>query len=184
MTHITLGWQACPVVDLVTIVGPLASGKNTVAKRLADLVDERGATCVVVDIDDVAAMVGGRGAGVAGLWPAAHEAHGALVAGWLRTAVDLVIAIGNVYDAAERRALEAPLPPSVSILRVVLDAPIEVTWARASADPERVVSRQRGFHERRHARFRAQLPEIPADLTIDTSVMTPDEAAGAILSAL
>lgn len=51
-------------------------------------------------------MVGGRGAAAAGLWRAAHEADGALVAGWLRTAVDIVIAIGNIYDETERHALE------------------------------------------------------------------------------
>lgn len=172
------------MADLVTIVGPLASGKNTVARRLAELLDERGLTSAIVDVDDVAAMVAGRGAGAAGLWPAAHEAHGALVAGWLRTAVDVVVAIGNVYDATEQRALEGALLQGTPIVRVVLDAPIEVTWERAKDDPERGLSRERGFHERCYARFRALLPQIPADLTIDTSVTSPEDAAAAIVAAL
>lgn len=172
------------MADLVTIVGPLAAGKGTLAERLADLLGARGSTSVVVDVDDLAAMVRGSDGGVAWLWPAAHEIHGKVVAGWLTTAVDVVIAIGNIYDEAEQNVLAAALPTGVRIVRVVLDAPLAVTWERVKDDPERGLSRERGFHERAHARFRSLLPQIPADLTLDTSALTPTESAQMILDAL
>lgn len=171
------------MADLVTIVGPIASGKNTVATRLAELLEQRDRTCALIDVDDVADMVRARGTAPEWLWPTAHEIHGELVARWLATAVDVVIAIGNIYDEAEQRALEAPLPASVRVLRVVLDAPLAVTWARADGDPERGLSREHDFHERAHARFRALLPHIPADLTLDTSTLTPEESARTIADA-
>ncbi|WP_156252056.1 AAA family ATPase [Pseudactinotalea terrae] len=172
------------MADLVTIVGPIAGGKGVVSARLAALLEERGSTAVLVDVDDVADMVRGRGAGTAWLWPAAHAVHGALVAGWLATAVDVVIAVGNIYDEEEQRALEVAVPAAARVVRVVLDAPLAVTWERANGDPARGISRERGFHERRHARFRALLPAIPADLTLDTTTLTPEESARAILAHL
>ena len=49
--------------SLVTITGPIASGKNTVATLLANLCAEDGRTVVIADVDEVAAMVtGGRSA--------------------------------------------------------------------------------------------------------------------------
>lgn len=176
--------QGGGVAQLVTIVGPLASGKGTVAHAVADRLAAQGRTSVVADVDDVAAMVAGRGAGASGLWPAAHAAHGALVAGWLATEVGVVIAVGNVYDADERRALAASLPPATPVLRVVLDAPLAVTWARAVDDPARGLSRERGFHERAHARFRTLLPTIPADLVLDTATLSPERCADAVLTRL
>lgn len=176
--------QGGGVAQLVTIVGPLASGKGTVAHAVADRLAAQGRTSVVADVDDVAAMVAGRGAGASGLWPAAHAAHGALVAGWLATEADVVLAVGNVYDADERRALAASLPPATPVLRVVLDAPLAVTWARAVDDPARGLSRERGFHERAHARFRTLLPTIPADLVLDTATLSPERCADAVLTRL
>ncbi|WP_420113981.1 AAA family ATPase [Pseudactinotalea sp.] len=172
------------MADLVTIVGPLASGKNTVATRLTELLERSGESCAVVDVDDVADMVRARGASPSWLWPTAHEIHGELVARWLASAVNVVVAVGNIYDEAEQRALEASLPEHVRALRVVLDAPIDVTWARATDDPTRGASRERDFHERAHARFRELLPRIPADVTLDTGTLSPEESARAILAAL
>ena len=68
--------------QLVILTGPIAAGKNTVADGLTRLLTGRGRSVVVADVDDVAAMVGPPGAGAAGLWFAAHEAHGALVGQW------------------------------------------------------------------------------------------------------
>jgi hypothetical protein len=171
------------VADLVTIVGPLAAGKGTLAERLCALLSERGSTSALVDVDDVAAMVRRQAGGAAWLWPAAHEVHGKTVAGWLATAVDVVVAVGNIYDAVERGALDAPLPAGARVLRVVLDAPITVTWERAKDDPERGLSRDREFHERAHARFRALLPQMPADLRLDAT-RPADELAAQVLQAL
>jgi putative protein kinase ArgK-like GTPase of G3E family len=64
---------------LVTITGPIGACKNTVADLLAEHCVSTGRTVVIADVDDVAAMVAGPGAGAVGLRLAAHEAHGALI---------------------------------------------------------------------------------------------------------
>ncbi len=53
--------------NLVTITGLIAAGKNAVAELLADGCARRGLIAVLVDVDDVAAMVAAPGAGAAGL---------------------------------------------------------------------------------------------------------------------
>ncbi|MDG4830312.1 hypothetical protein O7627_13485 [Solwaraspora sp. WMMD1047] len=169
---------------LVIITGPIAAGKNTVAERLAALLAQRGRTVVIADVDDVAAMVAAPGAGAAGLWPAAHEAHGALVGQWLRSTVDHVVAVGPFHTAEERAALTRPLPDGVSRLWVVVDAPVSVTFPRARADPSRVLSRDPEFHHRAHDRFRTLLPSIPADATFNSAELTADQIAAAIADLL
>jgi len=89
----------------VIITGPLAAGKNTVAGKLTETLTGHGRTVVVADVDDVAAMVGWPGAGKAGLWFAAHEAHGALVGQWMRSNVEYVVAVGPFFSAEQRAAL-------------------------------------------------------------------------------
>lgn len=64
---------------LISITGPIAAGKNTTANAVAKRCLSDELTVVIADVDDVAAMVEPPGAGAAGLWFAAHEAHGALV---------------------------------------------------------------------------------------------------------
>ena len=49
------------MAQLVTITGPIASGKNTVAALLAESLIREGCTVVIADVDDVAAMVAGPG---------------------------------------------------------------------------------------------------------------------------
>lgn len=122
---------------LITITGPIASGKNTVAELLVERCASSGRTSVVVDVDDVAAMVGRPGAAAAGLWFAAHKAHGALVAQWLRSDVDVVIAVGPIYTRAEQDALFGVLPSEIRPCRVLIDAPLSATWERVSADNRR-----------------------------------------------
>jgi adenylylsulfate kinase-like enzyme len=166
--------------SLVTITGPIAAGKNTVADALAERCVAAGRTVVIADVDDVAAMVCPPGAGATGLWFAAHEAHGALVAQWMRSDVDLVISVGPVYTSAENDALFGRLPAGARVLRVLVDAPLSVTWARVGADPRRGLSRQRDFHKSAHARYRALLADIPTDLVFDSATTPAGDIATAI----
>lgn len=169
---------------LITIVGPIAAGKNTVADLLAQHCLNTGRTAVLADVDDVADMViAAGGAGPPGLWHAAHRAHGALVAQWMRSEVDVVIAVGPVYDQAEQSALYGPLPPDMPMCRVLIDAPLAITWKRVTADPHRGMSRQRAFHEKAHARYRSLMPDIPADLTFNSASTSATAIAEAILQA-
>lgn len=165
---------------LITIVGPIAAGKNTVADLVARGSMESGRTVVVADVDDVAYALG-PSSRRAELWLAAHQAHGALVGQWMRSNVDVVIALGPIYDQDEQRALYENLPPGASLCRVLIDAPLATTWERVTADTSRGASREWAFHEAAHRRYRALMPGIPADLTFDSSTMDPSSIAEAIL---
>jgi hypothetical protein len=168
------------MADLVMLTGPIAAGKNTVAERLARRLTHGGRTVVVADLDDVAAMVGTPGAAAAGLWFAAHEAHGALVGQWMRSAVDVVIAVGPIYTDEEQAALTRTLPDTAAVRWVVIDAPVSVTFARAQANPSRGLSRDPEFHHAAYRRFRDLLPAIPVEVTFDSSASSADEIAAAI----
>lgn len=168
---------------LVAITGPIAAGKNTVADLVAKHSMSTGRTVVIADIDDVAAMVYPRGAGEAGLWFAAHHAHGALVGQWMQSKVDVVISVGPIYTPAERDALFGQLPPSVQPIRVLIDAPLSATWQRVVADKQRGASGERDFHESAHARFRSLMPDIPRDLAFNSAEVSAADIATAILIA-
>ena len=80
LVHAVLPNPACHasvVPTLVTITGPIAAGKNAAAEDLARRCIASGQTVIQADVDAVAAIVVGSGAAAAGLWFAAHEAHGA-----------------------------------------------------------------------------------------------------------
>jgi hypothetical protein len=146
-------------------------------------------TVVIADLDDVAAMVtgpmvAGPGAAPSDLWFAAHEAHGALVAQWMVSDVNVVISVGPIYTPAEQEALYGPLPPETRPCRVLMDAPLSATWERARADESRGLSRQHDFHLAAHARFRSLMPGIPADLVFNSDEISPDDIADAILRAI
>jgi thymidylate kinase len=172
------------MAQLVVITGPIAAGKNTVASLIADGLTGLGRSAVLVDVDDVAAMVAGPGAAEAGLWFAAHQAHGALVGKWMQTPVDVVIAVGPIYTPREQTALLAPLPDASAVHWVVIDAPVAVTLARAQADPGRGQSRESEFHSEAHQRFRQLLSGIPAAQTFDSDRMSAEQIASAVLEAL
>ena len=169
------------VAHLVMITGPIAAGKNTVAEHLARTFTARGHTVVVADVDDVADMVRIPGAATAGLRRfAAHEAHGALVGQWMRSAVDVVISVGPVYSDEEQEAFTRTLPDVAAVRWVVVDAPVAVTLARAQANPNRGLSRDPEFHHGAHGRFRELLAAIPAEMTFDSSVLSAEKIAVAI----
>ena len=170
--------------DLVILTGPIAAGKNTVADELARRLTGRGRTVVVADVDDVAAMVAAPGAAAAGLWFAAHEAHGALVGQWMRSTVDYVVVVGPVYSTEEQAALTRTLPDGASMLWIVIDATEAVTLARAQADPGRELSRDPEFHHAAHRRFRELLPAIPADRAFDSEELSAVQIAAAIVDML
>ena len=125
-------------------------------------------------------MVGSPGAAAAGLWFAAHQAHGALVGQWARSAVDLVVAVGPIHTVEERAALVAYLPETVFAEYVVIDAPVALTLVRALADPSRGMSCVPEFHYAAHARFRAFVPDMPRHLLLVTSTADDEAAAQAI----
>lgn len=171
---------AC-MAQLLTITGPIAAGKNTIAALVAENLVSRGRAVVVVDIDDVAAMVAEPGAAATGLWFAAHQAHGVLVASWMLSGADVVVSVGPVFTEAEHHALFDPPPCDARPFRVLIDAPLPVTWERARAEEGRGLSRRRDFHEAAHARFRSLMPAIPSDAIFDSGETSANDIASAIV---
>ncbi|MEU4215242.1 AAA family ATPase [Actinoplanes sp. NPDC026623] len=172
------------MTQLVVLTGPIAAGKNTVADELARRLTGRGRTVVVADVDDVAAMVRTPGAAAVDLWFAAHEAHGALVGQWMRSGVEYVVVVGPIYTAEEQAALTGALPDGATVLWIVIDAPVSVTFTRAQSDPGRGLSRDPGFHQAAHRRFRELLPAIPADHVFDSGRLEAERIASEILGML
>lgn len=179
-----------PVAQLVVVNGPIASGKSTTAAALAAAAAARGRTAAVLDVDDVAEAVATPGAGASGLWLSAHHAHGALVVRWLRTPLDVVVAVGPFHSPAERAALLDELPPGTAAHWVLLDTPVETTLERAQADPTRGISREEAFHRERHERYRrlvaeaADVPQVGAAQVFDTSSTSTGEVVAAVVRAL
>lgn len=176
-----------PVAQLVVVNGPIASGKSTTAAALAAAATALGRTAAVVDVDDVAEAVAAPGAGASGLWLSAHHAHGALVARWVRTPLDVVVAVGPFHSPAERAALLDELPAGTAAHWVLLDAPVGFTLARAQADPTRGVSKEEAFHRERHERFRrllAESSELRSAQVFDTSTTSTGQVVDAVLAAI
>lgn len=166
---------------LITITGPIAAGKNTVADLIAEHCVRTRRTVVIADVDDVADMVGPPGAGATGLWFAAHQAHGALVGQWMQSDANVVISVGPIYTVDEQDALYGRLPPTARLFRVLIDAPLAATWQRVTADVHRGMSGQRDFHESAHARYRSLKDQIPADLVFDSGRLAASDIAAEIV---
>ena len=153
---------------LVTITGPMAAGENAAAEDLARRCIASGQTVILADVDAVAAMVVGSGAAAAGLWFAAHEAHGALVAQWMHSDADVIMAVG-LSTRRPRRLPSSADSPTAPVWRVLIDVPLSVTRGRVRDDPQRSLSRQPEFHQKAHERFLSLKPGIPADAVFDST---------------
>lgn len=169
-----------PAPQLIVLTGPIAAGKNAVADQLSRQLTAGGHTVVVVDLDNVAAMVGHPGAAALGLWFQAREAHGALVGQWMRSPVEYVVAVGPIYSKEEQQALTRSLPEASTPTWVTIDAPVSVTLLRAQSDLTRGLSADATFHHAAHQRFRVLAPQIPATATFDSSVLRPQDIAAAV----
>lgn len=167
---------------LVTITGPLAAGKNTVAEQVSQLIHDRGRSVALIDVDAVADMVHQRD--VDGIWQTASRLQGELVTGWLTSGVEVAIAVGSYFEAQERAALFGSLPESLAMLQVLLHADVEITWNRALGDETRGLSRQRDFHARMHRRYLDARPGLERDLEFDTGAESARDIAAQIVAAL
>ena len=159
---------------LVVVLGPIAAGKSTLCAELARRLDAAGRTTVVAGVDEVAAMA------PAGLpdWDLAHRVHGALVAAWLATPVDTVIADGAFFSRQETDWLMAGVPPGVRVVRVLLRASYPVALRRVTGDPARGLSRDPVFLRGVYDRFERLRPGLdPCDLEVDADRVPADLVA-------
>ena len=170
---------------LVVIVGPIAAGKSTVARLLAERLAAAGLTAATPDIDDVVAMGTGPPSALAATWDRGRTVHGAVVGAWLRSGVDVVIAHGPACTEEETATLMAEVPPDTPTLRVMLLVPYDVALARVADDPLRDVSRDPGFLRDAHERFADLIPVMPpCDHTFRTEHLPADLIAEALAADL
>jgi hypothetical protein len=173
------------VPELVVIVGPIASGKSTVAIALGDRFRRAGRAVAVLDLDDFVDTIGGFAELAPQHFRQAQGVFGQLVGAWLREGFD-VIAHGPFLQTEEQAALLHALPEGIEPRRVQLLATYEVALERVAADPNRKFSKHPEILGRAYDRVESLLPMMPAsDWTFDSTVTSSHEIvdvlAGSIL---
>ncbi|MDN5688485.1 MAG: hypothetical protein L0G94_17665 [Brachybacterium sp.] len=155
----------------VVVAGPLAAGKSAVSRRLADGLRADGHQLALVELDQIADMA----RPTLPDWADAHRIFASVTARWLEAGLDLVIA-ESVSDREEHERVLRSVPAGTPVLTVVLDCDVDTALARAQSDPSRGLSRDEDFLRRAHARWAEQLPQIPADLLLDSDTTSIDES--------
>jgi len=169
------------VGELVVVTGPIAAGKSTVAAAVGVRMQDAGLSAAVVDLDEIVASLRASQAHQQQSWDQARRAHAALVGGWLRSGVDVVVADGPFHDPDEIATLLSHVPPYTVSRWCWLDVPFDVARRRTAADPTRGVSRDPGFLQRSHEWVASLLPERrSATWTFDTAATPLDTIVAAI----
>ena len=164
---------------LVLIAGPIAAGKSAVSRALADALRADGHRLALVELDQIADMA----RPTLPDWADAHRLFASVTSQWLQTELDLVIA-ESVSSRSELDLVLGNVPAGTPLLTAVLTCDADTALRRAQADPTRGVSRQEDFLRRVHADWALQLPQLPADLVLDTAAVPLAESVRRIRAAL
>ncbi len=164
---------------MVVVIGPIASGKSTLASELAGLLRAAGEAVAVVGLDTVAEMA----LPTLDDWAWAHDIHGQIVAAWLATPTTTVIAEG-LETPTEVNQLMSHVPSDVSVLSVLLIARYETARQRTSADPSRGISRDPDFLATMYQRFNNELPGLTYDLQLHSEDASPGALAARVVAAI
>ncbi|MFC5932110.1 hypothetical protein [Cryobacterium melibiosiphilum] len=164
---------------LVLIVGPIAGGKTTVARALAERLRQSGEKVALVELDQIAEMA----LPTLPDWAIAHMIFNSVVGHWLRNPFTTVIAEGPGNES-EVNAVLAQVPDAASVVTVVLTSSFELAFSRAQADPTRGISRDHQFLFSVFQSWERNMPYIAHDLLIDTGSASVDESVAAIQAAL
>jgi hypothetical protein len=157
------------VPNLVVILGPIASGKSTIATALGNRFRAAGRAVAVLDLDDVVDTIGGFGDLTPERFRQAQIVYGDLVGAWLRHGFD-VIAHGPFFEPHEYEAVLHAVPEGVEPRRVQLQASYEAALERVAGDPARKLSKHPEILRRTYDRVESLLPTQPrSDWTFDTT---------------
>jgi energy-coupling factor transporter ATP-binding protein EcfA2 len=168
-----------PARRLVLIIGPIASGKSTLANTLANKLRNSGEAVVVVGLDTVAEMALPTLAD----WTWAHEVHGQLVGAWLEKPIQTVIAEGP-ETPEEIEQIMRHVGSDVSVRTVLITTTYESALTRAATDPTRGLSKDPEFLRAMHRRFEQSRPDIAHDVQFDTGELSSDDIALRIIEGL
>jgi len=136
----------------VVVTGPIAAGKSTVAAAVGLMLKDAGFSAAMVDLDEVVASLRAPEAEWRRSWDQARRAHAALIGGWLRSGVDVVLADGPFHDSDENATLLSEVPAGTVTRWCWLDVAYDVARERTLADPTRVLTRDPAFLRRAHER--------------------------------
>ncbi|MBG6215046.1 hypothetical protein RCH23_003001 [Cryobacterium sp. CAN_C3] len=161
---------------LVLISGPIAAGKSTVARALAERLRTGGEQVALVELDQIAEIA----LPTLPDWSAAHGTFNSVVGQWLATPVTVVVAEGPGSEG-EVSALVPEVPPRTPVMIAVLTSTFDVAFARASADPSRGISRERAFLSDEFARWAEEMPQMEHDVLIDTGALSVEESVDLLL---
>lgn len=164
---------------LVLIAGPIAAGKSAVSRALADALRADGHRLALVELDQIADMA----RPTLPDWADAHRIFASVTSQWLDAGLDLVIA-ESVSSRDELDVVLGGVPAGTPLQTVVLTCDIDTALGRVLADPSRGISRQESFLRRVHAEWAQQLPQIPADLILDTAAVPLTQSVHRIRTAL
>lgn len=170
---------------LVVVVGPIASGKSTVAAALGRRFRESGRTVAVLDLDDHIETIGGFIDLPPERFRQAQLVFGSLVGAWLAEGVD-VIAHGPFFQRDEDDALLHAVPADVVPRRVRLGCTYEVALRRVETDPDRLLSAVPDFLKATYERIDHLIPTMPPgewvfdSTTTDAQSITDQLADGLI----
>ena len=154
---------------LVVIVGPIASGKSTIAAALGQRLRAEGRPTAVLDLDDLVATIGGFVGLPADRFLLAQHVFGQLVGAWLAHGVD-VIAHGPFLDPEENAALLHAIPAGVAPRRALLHTTLATALERVRNDPDRLLSRHPDLLAATYERFEQLRPAMPpCEWTFDTT---------------
>lgn len=160
---------------LVLVIGPIASGKSTVAQLLGSRLREAGERVAVVGLDEIAEMALPTLPG----WDVAASIFASVVGQWVETALDVVVAEGP-SDVEEVGQVLAAVPAEVRVVSVVLTSDVHIALERAQADPTRGISRDPDFLGRMYREWAQVRPQLASDVGIDTGVTSLEETIAAI----
>lgn len=170
--------------ELVVIVGPIASGKSTVAGALGRRFMAAGRAVAVLDLDDVVDTIGGFGDLTPQRFRQAQVVYGQLVGAWLRQSFD-VIAGGPFFQRQEDETLLHALPDRIEPRRVQLLATYEAAIERVALDPTRGLSKDPDVLRLTYDRVESLLPTMPlSEWTFDTTAMSCREIVDALAATL
>jgi shikimate kinase len=167
---------------MIVITGPVASGKSTLARAVADDLASRGVPTAVIDLDVVHdRLIAAGSVPHATAWNRARAIAATEANGLRRRDIAVVIAEGSFNTATDRDAFERHLRPAAAPVYVMLRVSYEEALRRARTDPTRGVSRDPGFLEPYFLAHVAALATAPpADLVIDTERASVAEAVTAV----
>jgi adenylylsulfate kinase-like enzyme len=169
---------------VIVICGPIASGKSTVARVVAQLFERLGTEAAVADLDLVYEMLEHDRAAKDRLekWSRARRAAAALTEGLLDDGVGVVVVEGDFLRQEERAEFLSALRSRVAPLFVTVHVSIDLALQRVQQDPTRGISRNPRFLRRHYEQLESAVrSRPPTDLIVDTGSVDVDEAARMIV---